>query len=334
MLAVRFHGVGDLRVEEVAEPGRVAAGMVRLRVRAAGICGSDLHNFRTGQWVSKMPVTPGHELAGEVLELGEGVTGFAAGDLVVAESRVFCGNCGACRAGRYNLCETLGFVGEVCDGGFAEAAVLPASGLVKVPNGVPDLVAAMAEPLAVALHAVRRLDPVQGEPVLVAGGGPIGGLAALVLAQAGFGPVVMIERNEHRAALLAAVAGVVPVELSHDAILAACGGAPRFCLDATGSGAVAAILLESVAAGGRLALVGIFHDRPPLNLNLVVEREIEIMGCSVFRDELREAVAMLPALAEKLGRLASVPIGLADVPAAYAALIAGTTRSIKTIIRP
>jgi (R,R)-butanediol dehydrogenase/meso-butanediol dehydrogenase/diacetyl reductase len=308
--------------------------MVRLAVRAAGICGSDLHNFRTGQWVSRLPVTPGHEVAGAVLDVGEGVAGFAAGDLVVADSRVFCGDCGACRAGRGNLCEKLGFVGEVCDGGFAEEVCLPASGLVKVPAGVPALVAAMAEPLAVALHAVRRLDPVKGEPVLIAGGGPIGGLAALALAAGGFGPLLMIERNLHRAVLLAEVAGVARVELSPAAIWDACGGAPRFCLDATGSGAVVETLLEIVAAGGRLALVGIFHDRPPLNLNLVVEREIDVVGCSVFRDELIEAVGMLPALADKLARLASAPIGLGDVPAAYEALIAGDTRSVKTLIQP
>jgi len=334
MRAVRFYGVGDLRVEDVPPPGPVAAGMVRLRVRAAGICGSDLHNFKTGQWVSHLPVTPGHEFAGEVVELGAGVTGLAAGDLVVADSRVFCGDCAACRARRHNLCEKLGFVGEVCDGGFAEAAILPAAGLVKVPEDVPDVVAAMAEPLAVALHAVRRLDPGKGEPVLIAGGGPIGGLVALLLAQAGFGPLVMIERNLHRAALLADVTGVAPVALSHAAIVEACGGAPRFCVDATGSAAVVEILLQSVAAGGRIALVGIFHDRPPLNLNLVVEREIEILGCSVFRDELKDAVAMLPALAGKLARLASAPIALGDVPAAYEVLIAGDTRSVKTIIRP
>jgi (R,R)-butanediol dehydrogenase/meso-butanediol dehydrogenase/diacetyl reductase len=334
MQAVRFHGVGDLRVEDLAPPGPVAAGHVRLRVRAAGICGSDLHNFRTGQWVSRLPVTPGHEFAGEVVEAGEGVTGFAAGDLVAADSRVFCGHCGACRAGRHNLCEKLGFVGEICDGGFAESAVLPAAGLVKVPEGVPDVVAAMAEPLAVALHAVRRLNPAQGGPILIAGGGPIGGLAALALAEAGFGPLVMIERNLHRAGLLAEVTGVARVALSRPAIWEACGGAPRFCIDATGSGAVVETLLESVAPGGRMALVGIFHDRPPLNLNLVVEREIEIFGCSVFRDELSEAVGRLPALSEKLARLASAPIGLKDVPAAYKTLIAGDARSVKTIIQP
>jgi len=334
MRAVRFYGAGDLRVEKVAAPRRVAPGMVRLLVRAAGICGSDLHNFRTRQFVSRLPVTPGHEFAGEVVELGAGVTGFAAGDLVVADSRVFCGHCAQCAAGRHDLCASLGLLGEVCDGGFAEQIVLPAASLVKVPEGVADEVAAMAEPLAVALHALRRLNPVRGEPVLIAGAGPIGGLAALLLAAVGFSHLVMISWNLPRAALLAEVTGVARVGLSRAAILKACGGAPRFCIDATGSGVVVETLLESIASGGRIALAGIFQDRPALNLNQAVAREVEIVGCGVFQDELSHAVGMLGALAGKLARLASAPIGLGDVPAAYETLISGDTRSLKTVIRP
>src|SRR5262245_593855 len=103
MRAVRFHGVGDLRIEDVPVPDTPGAGEVRLRVRAAGICGSDLHNFKTGQWISRLPVTPGHEFAAEVLEVGTGVTALKPGDLVVADSRARCGNCANCKAGRYNL---------------------------------------------------------------------------------------------------------------------------------------------------------------------------------------------------------------------------------------
>src|SRR5277367_4101912 len=102
MRAVRLHGVGELRVEEISPTGSPPSGEVKIRVRAAGICGSDLHNFRTGRWFSRLPVTPGHELAGEVMELGHGVAGLQPGDLVVADSRVACGKCAACKAGRGN----------------------------------------------------------------------------------------------------------------------------------------------------------------------------------------------------------------------------------------
>ncbi|RVC60659.1 dehydrogenase, partial [Mesorhizobium sp. M2A.F.Ca.ET.046.02.1.1] len=162
MKAARLHGPGDLRVEDIAAPGAPEPGWVKLNVDAAGICGSDLHNFRTGQWISRAPSTAGHELTGTVVAVGEGVGTVAVGDRVVADSRFWCGECAQCRAGRRHLCASLGFVGEVCDGGFAEQTVLPARLLHLIDAALDERVAAMAEPLAVALHAVRRLPKTAG----------------------------------------------------------------------------------------------------------------------------------------------------------------------------
>ncbi|NBB83482.1 MAG: alcohol dehydrogenase catalytic domain-containing protein [Alphaproteobacteria bacterium] len=163
MRAVRLHGIGDLRVEEVADPPAPDGDGVRLAVEAAGICGSDLHNFRTGIWMSRLPSTPGHELVATVEAVGPAVTGLSVGDRVVADSRVPCGTCPACRAGRSYLCPAMGFVGEVNDGGFAPTTVLPEHQVLRLPDpGVPARVAALAEPLAVALHAVNRLAPPAG----------------------------------------------------------------------------------------------------------------------------------------------------------------------------
>src|SRR3569833_324730 len=156
MRAVRFHGIGKLTVEDIAPPSSPGAGAVHLKVLAAGICGSDLHNFKTGQWIAHLPVTPGHELTAEVLAIGAGVTGLAPGDRVVADSRAPCGTCEQCRVGRPILCLKLGYVGEVCDGGFAEEVVLPERGLLKIDPTIPPEVAALSEPLAVALHAIKR----------------------------------------------------------------------------------------------------------------------------------------------------------------------------------
>lgn len=335
MRAIRFHAVGDLRFEEVPPPGAPEPGAVKLAVKAAGICGSDLHNYRTGQWVAALPVTPGHEFAGEVVAVGADVTGFAPGDLAVADSRVPCGRCAACAEGRFNHCPALGFVGEVCDGGFAEEAILPAARLLKAPAGLAPEIAAMSEPLAVALHAARRLDPAPGAPILIVGGGTIGGLTALLLAEAGCGPLLLAERNTARAALLAEVVGTVSVPLVAEAVRAACGGAaPRFCLDATGSLDVLRFLMMTTAAGGRIAMVGIFHGEGTLDPNLIVERELDLRGCSVYGGEQAEALAMLPALAPKLARLAEAPIGLAEVPAAYERLLRGESAKLKTLIRP
>jgi (R,R)-butanediol dehydrogenase/meso-butanediol dehydrogenase/diacetyl reductase len=330
MKAVRLYAAGDLRVEDIAAPGAPAADEALVRVMAAGICGSDLHNWRTGAWISRSPSVAGHEFAGTVVAVGEGVTGLSPGDAVVADSRVTCGVCPACRGGRPNVCEKLGFVGEVCDGGFAETVLLPVSLLVKAPAGVDAAALAMAEPLAVALHAVKRLAAPEGSPVLIAGCGPIGGLAALLLSERHDGPILVADRNAERANRVAEVTGARIVDLATEIIETPLLAA----LDATGNPGVIATLLDLISPGGTLALVGIGHGSLAVDPTRLVEREIALVGCHAFTGELPEAVALLPALEGKLQALVDETISLDDVPAAYERLVAGRSAGLKTIIRP
>lgn len=333
MRAARLHGPGDLRVEDIAPPAAPEPGWVKLRVDAAGICGSDLHNFRTGQWISRAPSTAGHELTGTVIAVGEGVDIVAVGDRVVADSRFWCGECAQCHAGRRHLCTSLGFVGEICDGGFAEQAVLPARLLHVVDAALDERVAAMAEPLAVALHAVRRLPKTAGS-VLVVGCGTIGGLAALLLSRAFAGTVLVADRNPGRCARVARVTGASIVDLNRDAIAAATADAPLLAaVEATGSIAALSQLLGVLDAGGTVAMVGIFHGRLDIDPNILVEREIALLGCHAFADELPDAIRMLGELTEPMVELIDREIGLDDVPAAYERLLAGQGDGLKTIIR-
>ncbi|QND63298.1 alcohol dehydrogenase catalytic domain-containing protein [Mesorhizobium loti] len=333
MKAARLYGPGDLRVEDIAAPGAPDAGWVKLRVDAAGICGSDLHNFRTGQWISRSPSTAGHELTGTVTAIGAGIDIVAIGDRVVADSRFWCGDCAQCHAGRRHLCASLGFVGEICDGGFAEQAVLPVRLLHIIDAGLDERVAAMAEPLAVALHAVRRLPKTAGS-VLVVGCGPIGGLAALLLSRTFAGTVLVADRNQSRCARVARVTGATIVDLNRDAVAAATANAPLLAaIEATGSIAALNQLLGVLDPGGTVAMVGIFHDRLDIDPNTLVEREIGLLGCHAFADELPEAVRMLGELSEPLLALIDQEIGLDDIPAAYQRLLAGQSDGLKTIIR-
>ncbi|TPI85317.1 alcohol dehydrogenase catalytic domain-containing protein [Mesorhizobium sp. B2-8-9] len=333
MKAARLYGPGDLRVEDIAAPGVPDAGWVKLKVDAAGICGSDLHNFRTGQWISRSPSTAGHELTGTVIAVGEGVDTIAIGDRVVADSRFWCGECAQCRAGGRHLCTSLGFVGEICDGGFAEQAVLPARLLHSVDAALDARVAAMAEPLAVALHAVRRLPKTAGS-VLVLGCGTIGGLAALLLSRTFAGTVLIADRNQGRCARVARVTGATIVDLDADAIASATGDAPLLAaVEATGSIAALSQLLGVLGPGGTIAMVGIFHGRLDIDPNMLVEREIALLGCHAFADELPDAIRMLGELSEPLISLIDREIGLDDVPAAYRRLLEGQGDGLKTIIR-
>ncbi|MFP5076396.1 zinc-dependent alcohol dehydrogenase [Rhizobium sp. YIM 134829] len=333
MKAVRLHAARDLRLEAVATLPPPPPGHVTLSVRAAGICGSDLHNYRTGQWITRSPSTAGHEFCGRVTALGAGVSRLAVGDLVAADSRVTCGACPACLSGRRQICEALGFVGEACDGGFAEAVTLPASLLHRHDSSLPATVAAMAEPLAVALHAVRRLRPPPGEPVLVLGCGTIGGLCALLLSRLHDGPLLLADLNADKAALVAEVCEGIVIALTAEGIAAALPAQRlRYALDATGSVAAIETALSLLSGGGALALVGISHGRLALDPNHLVEREIALLGCHAFGDELPEAIALLPELAPALTRFATILLDLDAVPDAYERLLRGEARGLKTII--
>ncbi len=326
MRAVRLYAKGDLRVEEIAAPAPPSAGEVTLAVTAAGICGSDLHNFRTGAWISRSPVVAGHEFTGVVTALGAGVDHVALGERVVVDSRVTCGVCAACRDGRGQVCARLGFLGEVIDGGFAEAVTLPARNVLRAMAGVPDRHLAMAEPLAVALHALRRMGLPAGVPLVVAGAGPIGGLVALLAARAGHG-VTVIDRNPARAGVVARVTGGEVALL--EAVVAR---GFRYGMDSTGQEAVIAALVEGIGGCGVLGLVGIGRGGAVIDPVALVEREITVVGCHAFGGELAEVNAMLPDLAGVLDDFVAETILPGAVPDAYARHIAGEVSGLKTII--
>ena len=328
MRAVRLWGVRDLRVEDIPLPAAPAAGEVTLRVTAAGICGSDLHNFATGAWISRSPSVAGHEFTGVVTALGPEVSHVAAGDSVAVDSRVVCGICQNCREGLGQICEKLGFLGEVIDGGFAEYVTLPARNVLRAPSDIPVRHLAMAEPLAVALHAVARLNAPKGAPVLVTGAGAIGALSALVLGNRGH-KVLIADRNQTRAMRAASAADGEVVSL--DALPVP---APRYALDATGSPEVISQLVQSLRGGGAIALVGIGSRDLTFNPTLLVEREIALIGCHAFGDELAEAVALLPALEARLDQVIDAQIPLEAVPAAYNLHLNGALSGAKTIILP
>ncbi|MCW8281779.1 MULTISPECIES: zinc-dependent alcohol dehydrogenase [Agrobacterium] len=333
MKAVRLHDANDLRVEEMASPPSPPAGFVNLQVRAAGICGSDLHNYRTGQWISRRPSTAGHEFCGRITAIGDGVTDFAIGDVVSSDSRMWCGLCPACSSGRTNVCENLGFVGEVCDGGFADEVQVPAKLLVGHDPQLSPHIAAMAEPLAVALHAVRRLAVPRGEPVLVVGCGTIGGLSALILSRLHDGPVLLADLNAERARRVSDVTGGKIVTLDKAVIDAALSGDRlRYALDATGSIQAIGRAVGLLSGGGGLALVGISHGKLDFDPNILVEREISLIGCHAFCNELPEATALLTELTPALHRFIEVLPSLDDVPAAYDRLLRGESSALKTII--
>ncbi|QNS02773.1 2,3-butanediol dehydrogenase [Streptomyces xanthii] len=185
MRALRLHGPKDLRLEDIPEP-ELRPGTVKIKVDWCGICGSDLHLYQAGPAAfgldhphpltgEQAPAVMGHEFAGHVTEIGEGVTGLAVGDAVCVEPEIYDDTCAYCRHGDYNLCQRCGFVGiNGWGGGLSEYVVLPPRMVHRLPDGVGTDVGALVEPLAVAWHAVRRAALPPGAAALVVGAGPIG----------------------------------------------------------------------------------------------------------------------------------------------------------------
>ncbi len=317
-------------MEEIEAPDALAPLEVRLRVLAAGICGSDIHNFTTGQWISRSPATAGHEFVGVITQVGNAVSALRVGDRVVADSRVICGRCRNCVEGYPQICEKLGFVGEVVDGGFAEETVLDCGLLHKVDDFVDERVLAMAEPTAVALHTLKRLGAPPGSAILIVGCGPIGAICGILARHRGHS-LLLADKSPDRASLVARITNGQVIDLqasAHPRDL------PRFAIDATGSPAVVSQLVHIMPGGGAIALVGLGSGELSVSANLLVEKEIKLIGCHAFNDELPAAIAACQAYSSDLSAIVDAEITLDDVPRAYDSIIAGRSKAPKTIIRP
>lgn len=306
------------------EPG---ADEAVVRVEWAGVCGSDLHVLRTGDWVLEWPATPGHELYGRVVQAPEN-GGLAVGTAVVADSRVPCGACEAC-ADDPDHCPHLTFVGEACPGGFATHCVLPAAGLHVVDDEVPGSTAVLAEPLAVALHALSHLRRAPGR-LAVLGHGPIGSLVhAEVLRRWPDCCVSVAEPSALRRGLADAfgattVAGSGELSpMSFDVVV-----------DAAGYAGSLKDALSLCALGSDVLLVALAQHEVTVSPAALVERRIRITGCHAFVDELPEAVRLLSSDGWRYDPVVTDVVELAELPAALARLLASPADAVKLLVRP
>jgi (R,R)-butanediol dehydrogenase/meso-butanediol dehydrogenase/diacetyl reductase len=332
MKSARLHDKRDIRFEEVSMASVPEAGQVRVKVAYAGICGSDIHNFKTGQWITRKPSIAGHEFSGVIESAGSNVSGFKIGDRVAVDSRIYCGECQNCRSVHQHLCDKLGFIGEAIDGGFAEYITLPARLLVKCKPEARLDVAALAEPLAVALHALAKLNAPKDSPILIVGCGPIGALCAVAADLIDERKLLISDINQDRQAHIFSLTGASPVDLStFDQFNNQTLKPVRHIIDTTGNVGVISQLISKLS-GASLALVGIGQGSFTLNPAHLVEREIALVGCHAFSTELTEAVRMLEIYPNDFAALIGPMISLEQVPAAYEQISAGKAEGIKTMI--
>lgn len=326
MKAVRFHGVKNLRCEQVPRPARPENEAVRIKVAAAGICGSDLHVYETGAYITEAPKIMGHEFAGTVMEVGNRVENLSPGDHVVGDSRVVCGRCEFCAEGCPNLCRHIGFLGEVCEGAFAEEILIDASALVKIDAEVPLDMAVLAEPLAVALHAFRKAR-ITGMPrTLILGAGPIGALVHAVAHLKGLTGVSITDVSAFRreAVNRAFPDSALEPEGHYDVIFESSGAAA----------AVGDVVPSRLKKKGTLVMIGLFKRPVPFDFNLIVENEWNVCGCAAFSSELPEAVGLLETHWPRFKHVVSHRLPLADYQKAFDLLLAPEKPAMKILFHP
>lgn len=337
-LAATLHGPKDLRLE-ARELGPLAPGFVRVRFAAGGICGSDMHYFqhaRIGNFVATAPLVLGHEVAGVVEDVGEGVTTVAPGARVAVNPSRWCGTCPRCREGRRNLCENIYFMGSASrtphmQGGFATFFDATEAQCVPVPDAVPLEAAALAEPLAVCLHAAAR-GRVEGRAVTVIGAGPIGLLTMLAAKLRGAAAVTMVDIAAAPLAFAARLGADRVIDLSADPEGMAAAAAPDVVIEASGSPKALAAAIAAVRRGGVVVLLGSLPGGDiSAPINPVMAKELDLVGSFRFDDEFAEAVALIGSGALDVMAIVTATRPLSQVADAFA-LALDRTRSVKVVL--
>ncbi len=293
MNVFRFYAPGDVRLEDAPEP-EVGPGEVKIRVRACSMCGTDVKIASAGHIRIVPPRVMGHEIAGEVVEVGEGVEGWAAGDRVQVIAAIPCGTCEFCRAGAMTICPNQVSMGYDFEGGFAPYMIVPkvvldVDGLNRIPENVSFAEASVAEPFACAINAQEIVNVHEGDDVVVVGSGPIGCIHVRLARARGARRVVLVELSRTRLDLAASfvhpdLAVCASEEDPIEAVKAFFDGkGATVVITAAASGAAQEQALQMLAPQGRVSFFGgLPKDKPTITLdsNLVHYRELTIVGAN------------------------------------------------------
>ncbi len=340
MKAAVLVGPRQVEVREMADPAP-GPGEVVVKVMACGICGTDLHAYR-GELPLAAGLPPGHELAGEVVAVGEGVEGVAPGQRVAVEPLKVCRRCPYCERGELQLCPSRVLLGTFLPGGMAQLVAVPAYSIYPLPEGMDYSLAALAEPLAVAVHGLHLAGLGMGERVLVLGSGSIGLMVVLAAAAAGAHVVATYRhRQQGEAALWAGAQEVYKAEedLGHlraraqkepfDVVVEAVGGRAE----------TLQLALEMARPGGRVAVLGLFTAAVPLSALLLMLKEVRVVGAITYcrrhlRTDFAVALGLLARHGERARALVSHRFPLAEAAQAFATAQDKATGALKVQVLP
>jgi L-iditol 2-dehydrogenase len=342
MKALLLSKYRELEIAEVPVPA-VGAGEVLIRVGACGICGSDVHGYDGSSGRRIPPIVMGHEAAGRIAAVGDGVTGLAEGDRVTFDSTIYCGACVYCKRSEVNLCDRREVLGVSCGdysraGAFAEFVAVPARVVYKLPENISFAEAAMLEAVAVAIHAVSLAKVSAESTALVVGAGTIGVLILQALRAAGCGRVFVSDVDASRLKMAKELGAADVLSANEDSVAQIShrtgGVGVDVAMEAVGRNETVNAAIASVRKGGTVVLVGNISPEATLPLQKVVTRQIRLQGSCASAGEYPEAIALMASGAILVKPLITAIAPLADGPQWFERLYAREPNLLKVVLTP
>lgn len=342
MKALLLREYRKLEVTDMPAP-RPGPEDVLVRVRACGICGSDVHGFDGSSGRRIPPIVMGHEASGVVAEVGPAVQGIRAGDRVTFDSTVYCGKCAYCRRGKINLCDNRRVLGVSCGdyrqhGAFAEYVVVPAHITYRLPDSLPFEEGALVESVSVAFHAVNRTPITLGDSAVVVGAGMIGLLVIQTLRLKGLGRIIAVDLDDGKLELARRLGAEESVNArSPDAALRIqelTGGGADVALECVGAAAPIGTAIASLKKGGALTLVGNLAPRVEMPLQAIVTRELTLLGTCGSSGEYPACLDMMARGRIDVKPLISARAPLESGPGLFDRLYAHEPGLMKVILEP
>lgn len=311
---------------------------VLIKVRATALCGSDLHIYKGKHPAVSLPVPVGHEIAGDVAEVGAGVTKVKPGDRVTVEPVIICGECHYCQRGDYHLCASISFQYRQGQGGLTTDFVAPERWVHLLPKGISYPAGALIEPLAVAVHAVKLANLKIAESVAIFGAGAIGLLILQVARTAGAGEVIITDIRDVRlgAALKFGATGAFnssKIDVVEQILLQTGGLGVRRAFEAVGLEATLMQTLQSLQKGGQAVLVGLFEtESARIPANLFVQKEISLTGSQGYHWDFQRAIELVQRGNIDLEKMITHQFQLDQTQKAFETLIDQDQNAIKVVI--
>ncbi|MGE5585761.1 MAG: zinc-dependent alcohol dehydrogenase family protein [Bacillota bacterium] len=322
MSAVVFRRPGSVVIEErdVPCPG---PGEVLVRVEACGVCGTDFHIFR-GEAPARPPVVLGHEYCGEVVALGEGLTGLKLGDRVAVDPNIACGRCYHCRLGKVHLCESMEALGVTIDGGFAGYSVAPATQCHSLPAGMSAVQGAFVEPVACCVHGIDLAGIRPGNTVVVLGGGTIGLILLQLALGSGAATLIVsepVQKKRELALKFGATLAVDPLSADlEEQVRAVAPAGADVVIEAVGRPETIEMAVRIAARGGCILLFGVAPEDAHVSMRpfAIYKKELRIQGSYVNPFTFSRAIALLAGAAVEVEPLVERVVALEDLPSVLA----------------